>query len=145
MADVRIDECARTLSALLAATDWPEREQQAGPFGIHTQAVALRRHVESFRAHPGAVFLQQALNSISDDSAPYFEVVLKMSWPDFEPDSESASKSLAGLDAAEFGLQLKSFLTDAGLASFWKNTTRIGQTLYLRSVSTWRVWISCRF
>ena len=120
MAAVRIDECARTLSALLAATDWPEREQQTGPFGIHPQAVALRRHAESFRDHPGVAFLQHALNSISDDSAPYFEVVLNMSWPDFEPDSESASKSLPGLDAAEFGLHLKSFLTDAGLATFWK-------------------------
>ena len=87
MAEVRIDERARTLSALLAATDWPEREQQAGPFGIHAQAVALRRHAESFRDHPGAAFLQQALDTISDDSALYFEVVLNMSWPDFDPGS----------------------------------------------------------
>ncbi len=120
MAEVRIDERARTLSALLAATDWPEREQVAVPFGIHPQAVALRRHAEPFRDHPGATFIQQALDTMSDDSAPYFEVVLNMSWPDFGPDFESASKSLAGLDAAEFGLHLKTFLTDAGLSTFWK-------------------------
>lgn len=59
MLTVGIDDRIRTTSALLAATDWPELEQQPLPRGVHTQATALRRHVRA-RPYPSLAAVQQA-------------------------------------------------------------------------------------
>ena len=61
---------ARALSALLAATDWPEREQKPLPRGVHHEAAALKKHVGEFRDQAAARYLQTKLNSDSD-LAPY--------------------------------------------------------------------------
>jgi hypothetical protein len=68
---VTTDSRARALSALLAATDWPEREQKPLPRGVHPQAGALKKHVAAFRAHPAAAYAQGALDA-ADDLGPLF-------------------------------------------------------------------------
>lgn len=121
MAAARIDERARTLSALFAATDWPEREQEPTPFGVHAQAASLRRHVASQRTHPAVAFLQRAFEEITRDPRPYFGLALHLAWPECTPDEGSTEYALAlpELDAAELGEHMREFASAAGLQPYW--------------------------
>ncbi len=66
---VSTDSRTQALSALLAATDWPEREQKPVPRGVHPQAAALKRHVSAFRDHAAVAYAQAALNADPDPAA----------------------------------------------------------------------------
>ncbi len=68
---VQTDSRARTLSAILAATDWPEREQRPVPRGVHPQAGALKKHAAAFRDHPAVAYMQGALDA-APELAPLF-------------------------------------------------------------------------
>jgi hypothetical protein len=92
------DPRLRALSALLAATDWPDREQRPLPRGVHPQAAMLRRHVSPFRAHSAALYAQSVLDA-DPDPAPLFARVL------------ADDPALSG--------HLLSFAGTAGLAAFW--------------------------
>lgn len=89
---------ARTLSALLAATDWPEREQRPLPRGVHPQAAALKKHVADFKSHPAVAYVQAALNA-DPDLRPLF--------------------TRAVTDEAELSAHLNSFAAEAGLDAYW--------------------------
>jgi hypothetical protein len=95
---VTTDSRARDLSALLAATDWPEREQKPLPRGVHPQAGALKRHVSAFRDHPAAAYVQGALDA-ADDLIPLFSRAL------------SDEPKLAG--------RLNAFTSAAALEAYW--------------------------
>lgn len=58
---VQIDDRARLLATALAATDFPEREQQRRPHGVHPHARAVRRAVASQAQHPAAQSLQKLI------------------------------------------------------------------------------------
>lgn len=60
---VTTDSRLRNFSALLAATDWPDREQRPLPRGVHPHAVMLRKQVSPFRGHAAARYLQAALET----------------------------------------------------------------------------------
>jgi hypothetical protein len=92
------DPRARTLSALLAATDWPEREQRPVPRGVHPQAAALRKHVANFKSHPAVAYTQAALNA-QPDLRPLFARAVN--------------------DEAELSTHLNSFAAEAGLEAYW--------------------------
>lgn len=57
------DPRLRNLSALLAATDWPDSEQRPLPRGVHPHAAMLRKQVSPYRAHAAARYLQGALET----------------------------------------------------------------------------------
>ncbi len=95
---VQTDPRARALSAALAATDWPEREQRPKPRGVHPQAAALRRHLQPFRSHPTTVYFQNALYA-NQDPLPLF------------------TRALSG--EAELSSHLRQFSETAGLDSYW--------------------------
>ncbi len=95
---VRTDARARNLSALLAATDWPDQEQRPLPRGVHPQAAMLRKHVGPYRTHAAAAYVQNALVANSDPSALFARAL--------------------GDDPALNG-HLRSFAGSAGLAAFW--------------------------
>jgi hypothetical protein len=92
---------ARTLSAVLAATDWPEREQRPLPRGVHPQAAALKKHVADFKSHPAVAYVQAALNADAD-LRPLF--------------------ARAVTDEAELAAHLNSFAVEAGLEAYWAAT-----------------------
>ncbi|MFQ5407040.1 MAG: hypothetical protein ACE5FI_01285 [Anaerolineales bacterium] len=121
MAVARIDERARTLSALFAATDWPDFEQAARPHGVHAQANAVRRHVALFQGHPAAAYLQAAFNSGARNPQPYFALAMHLTWPDFAAGEGSAPLlgESAPIRAAEFGAHLRDFHETARLAEYW--------------------------
>lgn len=89
---------ARNLSAALAATDWPEREQHPKPRGVHPQAAALRRYLQPFRSHPTTVYFQNALYA-NPDPLPLF------------------TRALSG--EAELSSHLRQFADMAELDSYW--------------------------
>lgn len=60
---VLIDDRARNLSALLAATDWPQREQAVKPHDVTPQAHLLNRQVQPFHDHPAARYLQAQIDA----------------------------------------------------------------------------------
>lgn len=118
---------ARTLSTLLAATDWPEREQQPVPRGVHPQAAALKKHVGEFRNHASVRYLQTKLTA-DPDPALYFARALNheaeltahlanfskaASLSTYWPDHESAwAASVAEVQKHLNGLSIQAFLTE---------------------------------
>src|SRR5262245_61183829 len=95
---VTTDSRARALSALLAATDWPEREQKPLPRGVHPQAGALKKHVSEFRAHPAAVYAQGGLDAAGDLVALF-------------------SRALSG--EPRLTARLDEFASAAGMEAYW--------------------------
>jgi hypothetical protein len=89
---------ARALSAVLAATDWPDREQKPLPRGVHPQAHALHKHVAEFREHAAVAYVQAALDA-NPDPAPLFARALNV-----EP---------------ELAAHLSEFAAAASLESYW--------------------------
>ena len=73
---VQIHPLTRALSAVLAATDWPEREQKPIPRGVHPQASALKKHVADFRSHSAVAYVQSALDA-DPDPLPLFDRAVK--------------------------------------------------------------------
>ncbi|MEK7326706.1 MAG: hypothetical protein AAB217_15795 [Chloroflexota bacterium] len=98
MLTVQTDPRPRTLSALLAAADWPEREQLPVPRGVHPQAAALKKHVADFKSHPAVAYVQAALNA-DPNLRPLFARAVN--------------------DEAELVAHLNSFAAEAGLEAYW--------------------------
>jgi hypothetical protein len=95
---VLTDPRLRNLSALLAATDWPDLEQRPLPRGVHPHATMLRKQVSPFRTHAAARYLQAALET--GGSLPkLFARVLN--------------------DEAEINGHLRAFAGAAALGAFW--------------------------
>ena len=86
------------LSAVLAATDWPDREQRPLPRGVHPQAHALKKHVADFRDRASVAYVQAALDANSD-LAPLFARALN--------------------DDPELAIHLSEFAAAASLESYW--------------------------
>jgi hypothetical protein len=75
--EVRVDERLRLAGCLLAAGDWPEREQRLKPYRPHRLAESARRALAAHQAHP-AVAAAQAL-----DPTQLFSHALADDWPAF--------------------------------------------------------------
>ncbi|MBN2469400.1 MAG: hypothetical protein JXN59_01655 [Anaerolineae bacterium] len=77
---VKIDDRVRLMSALLAATSWPDFEQERKAHGTHAHARATRRLVQVYDKHPAALILQALL----DRGLPLedvFAYILGLDWP----------------------------------------------------------------
>ena len=77
---VLIDDRVRLMSALLAATSWPDFEQERKAHGTHAHARATRRLVQVYDKHPAVLILQALL----DRGLPLEEVfafILQLDWP----------------------------------------------------------------
>jgi hypothetical protein len=68
---VRVDDRLRLAGCLLAAGDWPEREQANKPYQPHRVAVGARRYLASQREHPAvqAVLALVATGQAGDASS----------------------------------------------------------------------------
>jgi hypothetical protein len=77
---VRLDDRIRLMSALLAATNWPDKSQEKQPHGTHLHARATRKYLADHLAHPAV----QSLQNLLDQGAPLeaiFTFGLCLSWP----------------------------------------------------------------
>lgn len=111
---VRLDDRIRLMSAVLAATDWPDKAQERQPHGTHAHSRATRKYLEPFKKHEAV----QAMQSLLTQGAPLeamFTFAVQMSWP--------------GLELAEpphwvpshWNVQLRDFYEKANLAKWWKD------------------------
>jgi hypothetical protein len=82
---VRLDDRIRLMSALLAATDWPDKSQERKPHGTHAHARATRKMLSAFKTHEAV----QVLQGMLDQNAPLeamYTLITRLSWPDLEAD-----------------------------------------------------------
>lgn len=80
---VRLDNRIRLMSAVLAATDWPQKSQERQPHGTHAHSRATRKRLEPFKHHPAA----QGLQGLIDQGAPLeaiFTFALHLTWPNLD-------------------------------------------------------------
>ncbi len=84
MSDVQIvlDDRARLVMAVLAASQWPALEQKQLVHAVHPHAKQTRHHVQSFAHHPAVAVVNQGLAAgVAVDD--YFTAGLRCTWPDF--------------------------------------------------------------
>ncbi len=81
---VTIDNRARLISAVLAATNWPDKEQARKRHRAHAHARNTGRRVETQSKHPAVHTLQMLLDHGTPLEA-IFTYVLSLSWPGLEP------------------------------------------------------------
>lgn len=80
---VRTDDRARLMSAVLAATNYPDIAQKVKGHRPHMHARNTTKRVAEFNHHPAVTALQVLL----DQNAPleaFYTYILKLSWPDLE-------------------------------------------------------------
>ncbi|MBZ0297197.1 MAG: DUF4932 domain-containing protein [Anaerolineae bacterium] len=78
---VRLDDRVRLMSALLAATNWPDKSQEKQPHGTHLHARATRKYLHEFRDHPAV----QSMQNLLKQGAPLeamFTFALCLNWPE---------------------------------------------------------------
>ena len=109
---VRLDDRIRLMSAVLAATDWPDKSQERQPHGTHAHARATRKHVDAYKQHPAVLGMQ----SLLDEGAPMeamFTLAVQFSWPMLDIDE------LPRWVPARWNEQLRDFYNVANLKAWW--------------------------
>jgi hypothetical protein len=110
---VKVDDRVRLLSAVIAATDYPEKAQKRKPHGTHAHARMTRKHVAPYKMHPAV----QATQAMLDENTPLeamFALVMLMEWPDL------SIASLPAFTPARYNDMLRDFYEKAELAAFWE-------------------------
>ncbi len=109
---VKLDDRVRLMSAVLAATQYPEKEQVGKPHGTHAHARATRKQMSAFSDHPAA----RALQALFGQGAP-LEAVLSLALMLRLPDGriEKPPRWMP----PRWDDQLNRFYADSGLAQWW--------------------------
>lgn len=110
---VKLDDRIRLMSALLAATDWPDKAQARKPHGTHAHARATRKHLADFKNHEAVQILQSFLNKNAPLEA-MFTLVTRLSWPELKSDN------LPSWVPPRWPKALLDFYERADLAGWWK-------------------------
>lgn len=108
---VRIDDRVRLMSAVLAATKWPNQEQHRP----HQHARMTVRQVDEFAHHPAVSGMQVLL----DQGAPleaFYTYVLKLSWPGLQ------DSHVPRWVPPRWNEHLQDFYIKTGLAELWQET-----------------------
>ena len=111
---VRLEDRIRLMSAVLAATDWPDKVHERKPHGTHLHARATRKHLHDFRAHEAVQAMQGLLNQGAPLEAS-FALAMHLSWPGLEMDV------LPRWVPAGWNQQLHDFYQKANLEQWWKD------------------------
>lgn len=110
---VKLDDRIRLMSALLAATNYPDQVQKLKPHGTHPHARTTRKHLMPYADHPAV----QATQSLLDQGVPLealYALVYLMRWPDL------TIKQMPNWVPTNYGASLKDFYDSAGLAELWE-------------------------
>lgn len=110
---VRLDDRVRLMSALLAATDFPEKSQRRKPHGTHAHARATRKLLADSAQHP-AVQTTQALLDQSTPLEALYTLALNISLPDVQLTTDAPAWMPLG-----YIEKVRDFYTTTGLAHFW--------------------------
>lgn len=125
---VSIDNCARLISAVLAATDWPDREQQRRRHRAHTHARGTARRVEALAYYPAATTMQRLLNTHTPLEAIY-GFALSLSWPELQADN------LPAWVPDGWTAQLADFMQQAALEAWWHDERAMWQAAYAQTLT----------
>ncbi len=110
---VKLDDRARLMSAILAATNYPEQTQRIKPHGTHAHARATRKHLANHVAHPAVTATQELLDQNTPLEA-LFALVMLMEWP---------SMAIPGLPhwaPQNYNELLKDFYVTTQLEQLWE-------------------------
>lgn len=110
---IRVDDRVRLMSAVLAATKWPEREQQMQRHRAHAHARNTTKRIERHKHHPAI----EATQVLLDKGAPLealYTYALKLTWPEME--DPYAPRWVP----PKWNEQLKNFYQVAELEAWWK-------------------------
>jgi len=121
--NITIDERMRLVTAVLAASDWPDEEQKQQPHAVHSQAKQLRQFVQPFRSHPAVNGVNEALlNGVELEEL--FSAALRSTWPDFAPTTELPHL----LKINEWVHSLADFARETSIMTlFWPKHTAVWQ------------------
>jgi hypothetical protein len=111
---VKLDDRIRLMSAVLTATDYPEKSQQRKPHGTHAHARATRKYLNDHLKHPAILTTQTLLDQGSPAEA-LFTLMFAYQFPEMRP--------LAALPAwvpAGYGDQLRAFHDATDLPGWWR-------------------------
>jgi hypothetical protein len=110
---VRLDDRIRLISALLAASDYPEQAQKRRPHGTHAHVRATRKAMAEFRRQPIVALTQTML----DKGAP-LEALFTASQM-LDPDTFEAVHPLPNWLPGDWDARLRSFAEVTGLREWW--------------------------
>lgn len=119
---VRLDDRIRLMSAVLAATNWPEKSQAQQPHGTHAHARATRKYLADFTKHEAV----QNMQNLLDQGAPLeamFTFALCLTWPGLE----LAIDRLPGWVPPLWVVQLRHFYQKTNLADWWEREDAVWQ------------------
>jgi hypothetical protein len=77
---IRVDDRVRLMSAVLAATNYPDKSQDRKKHGTHLHARGTRKIVSEFSHHP-AVHAMQVLLDQNIAMGSMYSYVLRLTWP----------------------------------------------------------------
>jgi hypothetical protein len=118
---VKIDDRVRLMSALLAATDWPEKAQERQPHGTHAHSRATQKYLEPYKTHEAVQGLQGLLNQGAPLEA-IFTLVMQLSWPGLE------IETLPRWVPPRWNVQIRDFYEKANLAKWWRDENAVWQS-----------------
>lgn len=111
---VRIDDRVRLMSAVLAATNYPDKAQERKRHGTHLHARGTRKAVSEHTHHPAV----QALQGLLDQNVPLnsiFSYALRLTWPMLTVEDMPRWVPL------RWNEQLKHFYEVTNLAKWWQD------------------------
>jgi hypothetical protein len=81
---IKIDDRARLVTAVLAASDWPDEEQKQLTHAVHPHAKQTRHFVQKYKYHQAVRGINEALlNGVTLEEL--FSTAVRCTWPTFEP------------------------------------------------------------
>jgi hypothetical protein len=120
---IRIDDRARLMSAVLSATNWPAIEQQRRRHRAHVHARHTTQCTQAIADHPAVHSLQALLDQGTPLEAMY-TYALSLSWPDMTLDTPFPWAPL------HWNEQLGDFYKKADLAAWWAEEDELWRRAY---------------
>lgn len=112
---VGVKDRMRLVTAVLAASHWPQMEQKIRTHAVHPHAKEIQRFVQPYQTHP-AVVLTNELLAQHVPVEDLFTAALRSSWPDLRPFERLPGPLMDG----RWVMQLEAFLRDTGISErFW--------------------------
>lgn len=110
---ITIDERARLVTAVLAASQWPQQEQAQLTHAVHPHAKQVHHFVLPFRGHPAVIGVNAALaNGVPVDDL--FAALLRCTWPELTP-----QEALPANVNPDWVTVVADFAQATAVATFW--------------------------
>lgn len=123
---VRLDDSIRLLSAVLAATTFPQQAQARKPHGTHAHARATSRYLKDYSEHEAVAGMQGLIDSGAPLEALY-TLVAHLPWPSLH------AAELPKWVPPNWTEQLVDFYHHAKLAEWWEQEDKLWNEAFEQS------------